>query len=364
VYAVSPGGPLDGAGGVALNNITRETGGFAIRASDMDAGMTRLLTDLDNYYLLGFTPTEPGQTGYRDLDVVVNRTGYTVRHRTGYHSAGPVPPPRNASPLGALVAPVSPKADLRLRMNAVPFFTTGSSMQVLATIEVDLGELPAAAADGLVRDTLEFAVFAVDLRKKKVTRSVGRRVLLDWPPEHRATPGTERFLLQTVLTVPPGAYQLRASTTSKTPERSGGVYLQVDVPGKSNEWPVALSGLLVGRASPNGPRLVESKPLAGLSPPFAPSLDREFDRGDDLRVFFQVHRKDSRTLVEGSATLMDPDGVTALRVPWRVEPKAAATVTLSLPLAGLRPGPYRLVVSGAGGINPVGDREVRIRVRD
>jgi VWFA-related protein len=364
VYSVSPGGPTDGGNPRGVRDIANETGGFAIRASDMDAGMTRLIADLDNYYLLGFYPAEPGRAGYRDVDVVVNRPGVTVRHRAGYHAAGPVPPPKNANPLGTLVAPISPTSELHLRVSAIPFFSSGSSMQLLTTLEVDLGELPAAAAaDGQVRDALEFAVFAVDLKAKKVTQSAGRRVLVDWPEEYRGRPGAERFLLQTVLDVSPGAYQLRASTTSKTPEKSGSVYLQVDVPAKSGERPVALSGILVGSSTAAAPRVVESKPLVGLKVPFSPSLDRDFTRDDTLRIFFQVHRKNAKTPVEGSVTLMDPDGVTAASLPWRLEPGAANTVTLALPLSGVAPGAYRLMVSGASGADVAANREVRIRVR-
>jgi VWFA-related protein len=362
VYSVSPGGPTYGASGRSLGDITRETGGFSIRASDMDAGMTRLITDLDNYYLLGFYPAEPGRTGYRPIDVRVNRPGLTVRHRAGYHAAGPVPPPRNQSPLGALVAPISPKSDLHLRMSAIPFFTSGSSMQLLTTIEVDLSALPEAAADGLVRDELQFAVFAVDLQKKKVTRSVGRRVVVDWPAEHRATPGAERFLVQTVLTVPPGAYQIRASATSRTPETSGSVYLQVDVP-PTGDRPLGLSGVVVGTAAASAPRVVESKPLSGVAVPFSPSLDREFPAGDDLRVFFQVRRKNVRTAVQGAVTLVDPGGAEVARVPWSLESSAPGGVALRLPLAGIAPGPYRLVVSATGGQDVAATREVRIRIR-
>ena len=364
VYSVSPGGPTDGGNPRGLRDIANETGGFSIRASDMDAGMTKLISDLDNYYLLGFYPAEPGRAGYRDLDVVVNRPGLTVRHRAGYHAAGPVPPPRNANPLGALVAPISPTSELHLRVSAIPFFSSGSSMQLLTTIEVDLGELPAAAADGLVRDALEFAVFAVDLKAKKVTQSAGRRVLIDWPAEYRGRPGAERFLLQTVLNVPPGAYQLRASTMSKTPEKSGSVYLQVDVPGRSGDRPVALSGILVGTDSRSAPRLVESKPLVGLKVPFSPSLDREFGRDETLRIFFQVHRKNTKTPVEGEAVLMNPEGVTGARIPWRIEPMAASTVALALPLSSVAPGAYRLTVSATGGEDVAANREVRIRVRE
>jgi VWFA-related protein len=361
VYSVSPGGPTYGASGRSLGDITKETGGFSIRASDMDAGMTRLITDLDNYYLLGFYPADQGRAGYRPIEVRVNRPGLSVRHRAGYHSAGPVPPPRNASPLGSLVAQVSPKSDLHLRLSAIPFFTTGSSMQLLTTVEVDLGALPAATADGLVRDELQFAVFAVDLNKKKVTRSAGRRVLIDWPQEHRARPGAGRFLLQTVLTVPPGSYQLRASTTSKTPETSGSVYLQVDVP-DTRDRPIGISGILLGTAAADAPRVVEQKPLTGLTVPFAPSLDREFKTSEPLSTFFQVRRKNSKTAVEGFVTLMDPTGFPVAQAPWAIAPGAPGAVALRLPLAGIAPGAYRVVVSATSGQDVAAHREVRIRV--
>jgi len=298
--------------------------------------------------------------GYREVDVVVNRPGLTVRHRAGYHAAGPVPPPKNSNPLGALVAPISPTAALHLRASAVAFFSKGSSMQLLTTLEVNLGDLPPATAAGLVRDELQFAVFAVDLKKKKVTRSAGRRVLVEWPPDHRTRPGAERFLVQTVLNVPPGAYQLRASTTSKTPEKSGSVYLQVDVPSRENR-PLALSGVLIGSGG-SGPRVVESKPLVGLAVPFSPSLDREFTDGEVVHLFFQVHRKDPKTRVQGVATLKDPNGLVVAHLPWAIEPMALATMTLELPLKDIAPGPYRLIVSATGGADVAANREVRIRV--
>src|SRR6185295_2205328 len=59
VYPVSPGGPADDGG--PLTNIATDTGGFAIPATDLEAGMARLLADLDNYYLLGFYPSEGGR---------------------------------------------------------------------------------------------------------------------------------------------------------------------------------------------------------------------------------------------------------------------------------------------------------------
>ncbi|HUL74173.1 MAG TPA: VWA domain-containing protein, partial [Vicinamibacterales bacterium] len=71
VYPISPGGPTDR--GAPLDPVARETGGFAVRANDLERGMARLLDDLDNYYLLGFYPADPKDKSYHPLDVRVNR---------------------------------------------------------------------------------------------------------------------------------------------------------------------------------------------------------------------------------------------------------------------------------------------------
>ncbi len=104
----------------------------------------------------------------------------------------------------------------------------------------------------------------------------------------------------------------------------------------------ALSGILIGTAEASAPLVVESKPLAGLIVPFSPSLDRDFASGGPLRVFFEVHRKSVKTAVQGAVTVLDPSGAEVARVPWSLAPSAPGGVALTIPLAGVAPGPYRL----------------------
>ena len=357
VYPVDPGGPKDR--GASLDPVARETGGFAVHANDLEAGMAKLLADLDNYYLLGFYPADPKDKKYHPIDVRVNRPGVTVRHRHGYQPGGPPPPPKNDKPLEQLVAPVMPKTDLPLRLGAVPLFGSGSKMQVLATLEIGV-EAPAGAASPLVNDTIEFAVYAADLKKKKVTVSDARRLDVQWTVETEKSTGT--FRVQSVLSLAPGPYQLRASAMSKTLDKTGSVYLQIDVP-DLGDAPLALGGIALTTATSGqaASGVLHTAALQGVSLPFAPALTRAFTEADDVRVFCQVRRASAATAVTGTAAIVGTDGVERVSLPWTIVPSGASNIDLTLPLAGITAGPYRLVVRASDGTHQA-TREVAIRV--
>ena len=315
-------GPKDR--GASLDPVARETGGFAVHANDLEAGMARLLADLDNYYLLGFYPADPKDKTYHPIDVRVNRPELTVRHRHGYQPGGPPAPPKNDKPLEELVAPVMPKTDLPLRLGAVPLFGSGSKMQVLATLEIGV-EAPAGAATPLVSDTIEFAVYAADLKKKKVTASDSRRLDVQWSVETAKSTGT--FRVQSVLALAPGPYQLRASAMSKTLDKTGSVYLQIDVPDLT-DMPLAVGGLaLVTRGEHETPNVMHTAALQGVTLPFAPALARVFSDADDVRVFFQVRRAAAATAVTGTAAIVGIDGVERMSVPWACASRTHPTST-------------------------------------
>lgn len=360
VYGVSPGGPTDG--GAPLGAIARLTGGFSVPANDLEAGMSRLLTDLDNYYLLGFYPDVPIDRKYHPVEVRVNRPGVTVRYRTGYQPGGPPDPPKNDTVVASLVGPALPKTDLPLQLSAVPFFTSGSTVQLVATLEIDLAALPPVNAAGAIDDTFEYGVFAADLKKKKVTKWVARRVEVAWPIENGQPSGSPKFRIQTMLPLTPGPYQIRASAHGTTTKLGGSVYLLVDIP-EASDGPLGLSGLAItsNAASREDPRLIDSKPLVGLTLPFAPTLRRVFTTDDELSVFFQVHRQRASTTVSGVAELVDETGHQHTSVPWQISSIRESSQTLRLPLKDLPTGAYRLIVTASDGTNLV-DREIGIRV--
>ena len=101
-----------------LRKVADETGGFVIGTEDFDAGLDRLISDLDHYYLLGFYPEEFKERGYHHVTVRVGRPGLTVRHRRGYEPGTPPAPPKNKTPLARLAGGVRPNPGLPLKLQA------------------------------------------------------------------------------------------------------------------------------------------------------------------------------------------------------------------------------------------------------
>jgi len=68
-----------------LGIMSEASGGFAVTNSDdFTGGLSRLIDDLDHYYLLGFYPTDPNGKGYRPLNVQVpGHPEWTLRYRRG-----------------------------------------------------------------------------------------------------------------------------------------------------------------------------------------------------------------------------------------------------------------------------------------
>jgi hypothetical protein len=74
-----------------------------------------------------------------------------------------------------------------------------------------------------------------------------------------------------------------------------------------------------------------------------------------------VRRASAATAVSGTAAIVGIDGVERMSMPWTLSPSGAANIDLTLPLAGIAAGPYRLVVKASDGTHQT-TREVAIRV--
>ena len=71
-----------------MHMLAEGTGGFVIiNTNDLLSGFERIGKDLNEYYLLGYTPPESDEGTCHTLRVKVERSGTTVRARTGYCNA-------------------------------------------------------------------------------------------------------------------------------------------------------------------------------------------------------------------------------------------------------------------------------------
>ncbi len=67
------------------------TGGFVIaNTNDLLGGLQRIGSEQNQYYVLGYTPTESKEGSCHDIKVKVDRGGTSVRARSGYCNAKPV----------------------------------------------------------------------------------------------------------------------------------------------------------------------------------------------------------------------------------------------------------------------------------
>lgn len=356
-YAVDPGSHgyfFKGHDGF-LQGVARATGGFAIPATDLDAGVDRIVDDLNNFYVLGFTPPGgPGSkdTTYHHLEVRLTRPDITLRYRTGYQIALP-PQPKTADSSALLVGDVLPKTDLRLRLTAAPLASVdhGKTRVVVALdVRPDRSLLPKTAGPD-VQDTLSYLLVAVDLNKKKVVDSVSDHRTLTWRtgPEGSAYP---TYQVLASLALAPGTYQLRVSGESTALAAGGSVYLVIDVP-DFRLARLALGGLVLGYAS--GARLpVVRAPSAAALLPFDPTVDRVFAPTDRLRVLCDLWRGPTVGDVEVAIDLVDRDD-RIVRSTTQPVTTAKPRVDVTVPLDGLVPGGYRIRVTAIAS----GDRATR-----
>jgi VWFA-related protein len=340
-----------------LQFMSEAVGGFAVtNTDDLTGGVSRILNDLDHYYLLGFYPPAGGGTATRPMDLTVTgHPEYTVRFRRGYRTDVPSPPLKSSDPLGDLVSGVMPKGDLPLRVTAMALPGGGAEANVAVALEVTAPVGQVKASETTLRDDVTYTMVVVDHTRDKITQRTGRST-------------THRIPL--LIDLEPGEYQLRASAVSKNLGTGGSVYLNLTVPDFSNA-PLALTSIAlgladgasvpVGRSPRDLARLGIARPVmppaqeraqTSQNPlPFEPTLNREFARSDALRTYFEVVRRERRLPVSLAVRVIDAGNKPRLSHDMVLGIADPGRVDLRIPLETLPPGAYILRVTGADGRN-------------
>jgi hypothetical protein len=325
------------------------TGGFAVtNTNDFAGGINHIVSDLDNYYLLGFYPADRSGSGFRALDVTVDRPGVTLRFRQGYEVGAAPPPPKGASnPLTALAMGMTAKRDLPLRITATAFPGNARLARVATTIEISVPRHDLEDADGRVSDELKYSLLVADMKSGKVVKQLSNTATVSSKGGGEAAPSSfVSYQMPMTPDLPPGRYQLRASAISAKLSRSGSVYLDLEVPDFTKD-PVMLSGLSVGYA--DGPRVTQAKPAGAIQIiPFDPSLDREFRTSDSVRVFLEVVRKGTAA---GKLTIefVDYTDHAVMTVTPALGSGNVVPVDVALPLSRFTPGAYRVRATATSG---------------
>ncbi len=351
-----------------LEIMSEASGGFAVtNTNDFTSGIGRILSDLDNYYLLGFYTPDLKSTGYRALDVKVKgRSDLTLRFRRGYQITPAPADTKKADPLTELIGGALPKSDLPMRLHAIPMPYSNKEARVAVAMEISVPRKTMQASDQQLLDQILFGVFAIDLKGAKVRERFGwgAQIALRARPGVKDLPDRVTYEIISSLQLPFGQYQLRASARSDKLDAGGSVYLTLDIPDYSKE-PLALTDLLLAYADGPHVPIAHSQvrsivPAANLLP-FDPTLDRVFSPRDTLRLYTRVLQQKP---VAATATIaaLGPDGRVMLTLTRAIAAHDDAPIDLKLPLQQLAPGAYRLQVSVADGAHHA-QREIAIAIK-
>ena len=363
----------------SLQALASVTGGFAIANSNrFDEALKRIAQDASTYYVLGYSSTNDRHDGkYRRIEVRVKRPGAQVRARGGYvaplgteRQAAPPSPPTTMSvaTADALRSPIVVDG-LPVRLFTGSFRTPSREALVVLAVDVDGSRLGLAASNGARVGRLEMNYLAVDTRNKVFPGKTETMTLALKPGTYdRAVRSGLRILAETRL--PPGRYQLRVAVSNQV-GWSGSVVSDLDVPDFA-QGPVMLSGVVVGSSAaanalmgtPPSPLL---KTLAGTI-----SAVREFDRGDELKVYGEVYenlKDDVLHTVDFAIELRTEDGRVVQHIAGQRSSGAQRgheghKFAADLPLRDIAAGLYVLHLEARSNVSgrPAASRDIQIQV--
>ena len=363
------GQPPPGANGLRFTaperSLPAETGGFMItRPADLEDGVEQIIAETGSYYLLGFEPPAKVDTGYnmldgfREIEVIVNRPGLTIKTKRGHIVPKPVKPdPKPPPPASAALMGILPKTDLPLSVTAAPFAIPGSS-DALVAIGIGINA-PAPERSRLEKLEVQARAFTQGGDQRAgVVHKIENLVTASGGPD-------SPYDVVVQLKLKPGVYALRCSADNTTLGLAGSVYADIEIPDFAKA-PLSMSGVLL-HAAPATPTVFgASDILAGL--PMAPTTTRAFTTRHRVKAFLRVYQGSAVKVspVEFTMHVLDEKGAKVYEQASTLASSLFATnrsadVTVEVPVRDFSPGLHLLrIETTANGVTA--RRDVTFRV--
>lgn len=353
-----PGSLKDRLEGPNLERLADDTGGLAIAGTnDLGSGLSRVAQELRQYYEIVYAPANPAQDGrFRRISVKLSRPGVRVRTRSGYFAT-----PRSAPSVAAYELPLidtlaaaEPARGFSLHADVLHFAPGPEGARecvVLAEVPLSEVQLVSDETQGVYRARLSLLGHVKD-----ETGAVVARLTHDWPIEgplaEREVARTQGALFRQRFVLAPGRYRLEVAVHDGNGGGRAVVRQPFEIPGSAAGLALG-SPVVVKRASRAASDGVVSDPLVLGAVAFLPALGepvvtgpgRELPvlvsvypspQGGSAALAVELHR-DGEVLAEGRPELAPPDA--SGRAAW----------VGGVPVAGLAPGPYELVVRARQG---------------
>jgi VWFA-related protein len=363
------------------------TGGFVIvNTNDLLGGMQKIAKEMNEFYLIGYSPAalEEGKETCHSIRVKVDKGGANVRARTGYCTAklkdmlAQTPTEKTLEGRAAAQA-----GNIAASMQAPYFFTGANVARVNVAMEIPPGSLKFDKDKGKLRSTINVLGIAY-----KADGSVGARfsdaVKIDFDNE-KEVEGFQQtsYHYENQFDVASGSYNLKV-VFSAGGENFGKLELPLVIdPYDTKKFSLsalALSTRFRKTAEVNQgleTALLEDRtPLIAQGYQVTPAGSATFKKGDHAAMYFEIYEpallaeeppKDValglqiRVLDDKGATKSDSGG---FRIP--VPEKGgnpAVPYAAQIPLTGLEPGSYKVVLGVVDNANNKAERTVNFEVQ-
>lgn len=347
------------------------TGGFVIlNTNDLAGGMEKIAKELNEYYLLGYTPPESKENSCHALRVKLDKGGVNVRARTGYCNSksndvlAQNPVEKTLENRAAAEQPGNVAAAMQ-----VPFFYTAANVaRVNVALEISTGTLKFEKEKGKFHAAIDVLGIAT-----KQDGSVGARfsdtVDLDFESKKDVEVFQEKpYHYENQFDIASGIYQMKVVFSS-----GGDGFGKVQLPlvvdpydGKGFTLsPVAFSTSYSPAAQSGSgleAALLEDRtPLVVLGLHLIPSGTNKFKTSDKPIAYFEVYEPGLLTQtaekpamvglqirVLDRATGAQKADSGGFRIPMPEKPTSPVIPwAAKVPLDVLKPGAYRLVIEAA-----------------
>jgi VWFA-related protein len=347
---------------MSLRALAGETGGFAFtNSNDFDGAFERIVRESSSYYLLGFEPPSSGVRAVHRIAVRVRRAGVQVQSRRSYVSA-PIAERSAAGPsvsnrLDDLLRQALPQSGLAMAVHAIPFRMSGQPNATAVIVELSSDNRPESE-----RATTPVALRLLAVGKDGKVRDA-RSMIINMP-----TAGDRPVRAIAQLTLRPGEYQLRVGAIAEELAREGTVHYDLVVPDLGRK-PIAVGGPILSSQTASGVATAFLPADLAKAFEFVPSTARSYRADDVLMVLNHVYVNQSIARTPAALTIRIETATGESIATFREELSAPSTserlsIVTRVPLEGISPGEYRVVVDVQGGGHAPGgyERQVLFRV--
>jgi len=353
-----PGVALDpgGASQQVLFALANGTGGFVIRnAGELPDGLQKIGQEQEEYYVLGYTPPESKEGSCHTLRVKVNRSGTNVRARSSY-CTGKAPDllTGSATEKNLESRAASAQAGNIAASVQLPYFYVGPNT---ARVNLAMEISPESIKFEHKKDSFHAEVNVLGIASDPQGAAGARfsdTLTLDFDDAEMQTWKQKPLHYEKEFKIAPGQYKLTVVFSSGG--ESFGKVEQPLVVEPYQPGQLALSSVAFGKeihkVGDGSTELFEDRtPLIAGGMQLTPSGSMVFTKPEQAFSYFEVYSGEAGVIeariLDGKTDEVKWDGGSAKLNPQTAS-KSMIPVGMSLPIASLAPGPYRLEVAATG----------------